>query len=226
MLPGLGADELVAVGASSLGRIDDGQFMQFFQHSEGLVVDLPRSLYGLLTHPRLATNGVGEVWRERFLHEGLDGLGSCSLLAVHAVRVTLVAAFAVLPGHGGVVLELIEPGADQGVAALHLVVEEGEGQGAVHRLDPQREAAKFDGQGIEVNTVETALDHVAAQHRLEPRLEEFIVGATGQELFAEPLLCSSLRARPGQEGYHRAVALFVDAPVVMERGVESVGQKA
>ncbi|GBE47244.1 hypothetical protein BMS3Bbin12_00399 [bacterium BMS3Bbin12] len=67
---------------------------------------------------------------------------------------------------------------------------------------------------------------MAAQHRLEARLEERVVGAAGQALLAEPFRCPFFRTRSGQERHQAAVALLVYAVVVVERGVEAVGQEA
>ena len=142
---------------------------------------------------------AAQIGREPLLDEGLDGLGPRFLGEVDAVGVALVAALAVLPGHDRVVLELVEPGADEAVAALDLVVEEGEGQRPVHRLDPEREAAELHGQRIEVHAVDAALDDVAAQDRLQSRLEGVIVRAAGQRVPGRELLVvgrrTSMRAR-------------------------------
>ena len=78
--------------------------------------------------------------------------------------------------------ELVEPGADQRIAALDLVVEEAERKRAVHRLDPQRQAAKLHRERIEVHGVDAALHHVAAQHRLEARLEAVVIRRAGDQL--------------------------------------------
>ena len=126
-----------------------------------------------------------QVRRQPLPDERLDRLRAGVLLEVDAVRVVPVAALPVLPGHRGVVAELIEPGADQGVAALDLVVEEAERQGAVHGLDPQREAAQLHRQGVEIHRVDAALDDVAPQHRPETRLEAVVVRAAGDQLVGE-----------------------------------------
>ena len=165
---------------------------------------------------------------------------------MHTVRVILVATFPVLPRHRRVVPELVEPRADEGVAALHLVVEEAKREGAVHRLDPERQAAELHRERVEVHGVDAALHHVAAEHRLEAGLEAFVVRWAGDQLVAEAGLgngvrgfvsslpgvrrsCSSIAgsAAPEAEQPHEgALAVGLDAAVMLERGVERVGQNA
>jgi hypothetical protein len=72
-----------------------------------------------------------------------------------------IAAVAV-PRHRGIVLEAVEPAADECIANLDLVIEETEGKPWVHGLDPQRETSQFDGQYIQIDAIQTALDDMAA----------------------------------------------------------------
>src|ERR1019366_2943760 len=74
----------------------------------------------------------------------------------------LVAAVAV-PGHGRIILKAIEPAADQGIAALQLVIEEAEREARVHGFDPKREAAKFNGQRIHIDAIQAALHNMATE---------------------------------------------------------------
>ena len=75
--------------------------------------------------------------------------------------------------------ELVEPGADEGISALDLVVEEAERQVAVHRLDPERQPAKLHRQRVEVHGVDAPFHHVTAQHRAEARFEIVCVRPAG-----------------------------------------------
>ena len=147
---------------------------------------------------------VLEVRRQPLPGKRLDRPGPGALLEVHAVRVAPVAAVPVLPGHRRVVPEAVEPRTDQGVAALHLVVEEAERQGAVHGLDPERQAAKLHRQRVEVHGVDAALHHVAAEHRLQARLEALVVRRAGDQLVGEAEIGGGART-----GVRRARAFAV-----------------
>src|SRR5690606_13997494 len=129
-----------------------------------------------------------QIVRQAVLPEVLDGLRALLLLEMHAVRVARVAAVAGLPGHYGIRLELIEPGAHEAVARLDLVIEEGKRQLAVHRLDPQRQPAQLGGQRVYVDAVDAPLDDGASEDRLEPRLEVVVLRPRRQKLLAEALL--------------------------------------
>ena len=85
-------------------------------------------------------------------------------------------------------LELVEPSADQRIAALDLVVQEPERQLTVHGLDPEREPAELDRQRIQVDRVDATLDYVPTQAGLEARLEVVVVRGHG--------ICSSLSRSP------------------------------
>jgi len=74
-------------------------------------------------------------------------------------------------------LELVEPGADEAVAALYLVVQEGKGQRFVHRLHPEGQATEFHGQRIEIHAVEAALNNNSLEDRLHVLLEGVILRA-------------------------------------------------
>ena len=126
-------------------------------------------------------------------------------------------------------LEGVEPRADEAVAALDLVIEEREGQVPVHGLDPERQTAQLDGQRIEIDAVDAALDDVPAEDGLEAGLER-IVGRTAREqLVAEQLLgcvaCDDASRLTIEQPDDRAVAGVGDAAVMMERGVERLGEK-
>ena len=123
---------------------------------------------------------------------------------MHAVRVAPVAAVPVLPGHRRVVPKPVEPRTDQRVAALHLVVEEAERQGAVHGLDPERQATQLHRERVEIHGVDATLHHVAAQHRLQARLEAFVVGRAGDQLVGEAEIGDG-----GRTGVRRAWAFAV-----------------
>ena len=183
-------------------------------------------LLQVLVKERPAAQERLQVRRQRVLDERLDRLRPRLLLEVHAVGVALVAALAVLPRHHRVVLERVEPGADKAVAALDLVVEERERQVAVHRLDPERQAAELHRQRVEVHAVDAALDDVAAEDGLEPRLEECSSDGPARELLGpEQILCLG-RSAAIEQAHDGAVAGLRDAAVMMERGVERVGQEA
>ena len=176
---------MVAVAASPFGGVLHRQGVHVGEHGEGFVVSGGRVLQQVLLEQRPAAQEQLEIGRQPLLDERLDCLGAGALVEVHAVRVVLVTTFAVLPGHDGVVLELVEPRADKRVAALDLVVQEAEWQLPIHGLDPERQPAQLDGERIEVNGVDAALDHVAAQHRLEPRLEVGVVRRAGDQFVAQ-----------------------------------------
>ena len=167
-----------------------------------------------------------QVGRELLLDERLERRAAGALGEVHAVGVVPVAAVAVLPGHRRVVLELIEPRAEQRVAALDLVVEEAERQRAVHGFDPQRQPAQLDGQRIEVDGVDAALHHVAAQHRLEARLEVVVLRPAGDQLVDQPLGGGAPLVGDAEQPHQRARAVGPDAVVVLQRGVQRVGEEA
>ena len=127
-----------------------------------------------------------------WLLNSLIALVQASFCEVDAVGVVLVASLA-LPGHRRVVQELVEPGADQAVAALDLVIQERQRQRAVERFDPQRQPAELDGQRVEVDSVDAAFDNVAAQNGLGARLEVVVIGPARQRLAGAGSLgvCSS-----------------------------------
>ena len=90
---------------------------------------------------------------------------------MHAIGMPFIPTLAVLPSHHRIMLELVEPGADEAVAALDLVVEERERQCAVHRLDPEGQAAQFHREGIKIHTIDAALDDMTPEDRLEAGLK-------------------------------------------------------
>ena len=144
---------------------------------------------------------------------------------MHAVGVVLVAALPVLPSHHWVVLKLIEPRTDQGVAALDLVIQESERQRAVHGLDPERQAAQLDGQGIEVDGVDATLHHVATQDCLEARLEVVVVRSAGDEFVGQTVELRSLIVVTAKQPHERARAVGFDAPVTLQRSIQCLGKK-
>ena len=89
--------------------------------------------------------------------------------------------------------ELVEPRSDQRVSAFDLVVEEPERKGAVHGLDPKREAAELHRQGVQVHGVDAAFHDVTAQHCLEARLEAIVLRRAGDQLIAETRYARSSR---------------------------------
>ena len=61
------------------------------------------------------------------------------------------------------VLQLLQRGdAQQRIAALEGVVEEGEGPVLLQRDEPERELGHLDGHGVDVHAVEAAVGHEAA----------------------------------------------------------------
>ena len=78
-----------------------------------------------------------------------------------------------------VVLDEVQPAANEAVADLELVVEELEWQLAVERLDPQRELGEFHGHRVAVDAVEAALDDVAREHRSQALVEAVVLRRQG-----------------------------------------------
>src|SRR5690606_24917974 len=103
---------------------------------------------------RLAREPVG-LFGDDVLAFLLERLGPDVALVRHAAPL-LVRTLAP-PGEQRVVAEAVEPRADQRITAAELVVEEGEGQPPVERLDPERHARELDGQRILIYAVEAVL---------------------------------------------------------------------
>ena len=76
-----------------------------------------------------------------------------------------------LPRHNGVVLETVEPASDERIANLHFVIEETKGQTRIHGFDPEGQATKLDGELIEIDAVEAALDDVTTEVRAQVVVE-------------------------------------------------------
>lgn len=117
--------------------------------------------------------------------------------------VVLLVAPLALPGEERVVAVPVERPAGEGVPGLQLVVEALERERAVERLDPEGELGRLDGERVEVDAVEAALDDVALQAREEARLEVGVVGEAWEKLLDEaaggrdPLGKRDDDARPG-----------------------------
>ena len=60
-------------------------------------------------------------------------------------------------------MKTVEPASDERVAGLHLVIEEAKGQTRVHGLDPEGKTAELNGELVEIDAVEAALDYVPAE---------------------------------------------------------------
>ena len=202
--------------------------MHLPQHLQRIVVRGGRLLQQVFRKEGAAFQEALQVGREPLLDERLERRAAGALGVVHAVRVVPVAAVAVLPGHHRVVPELIEPRAEQRVAALDLVVEEAERQRAVHGFDPQRQPAQLDRQRIEVDGVDAALHHVAAQHRLEARLEVVILRPAGDQFVDQQLGGGAPVGMvvDAEQPHQGAFAVGPDAVVVLQRGVQRVGEEA
>ena len=238
--------EPLPVDARPLRRVLHGQGVHLSEHGERVVVNGERFFEQVVLEEIGTLEKALQVRLELIVDECLDGRCAGTLLEMHAVRVVLVTALPVLPGHRRVVPELVEPGADEGIAALHLVVQEAEREGPVHRLDPEREAAELDRKRIEVHRVDAALDHVPAKHRLQARLEALVVRRAGDQLVTEagvddgfgtfflglrgfglPRSAMASSVTPEAEQPHEgALAVGLDPTVVLERGVERIGEKA
>ncbi|HOF41512.1 MAG TPA: hypothetical protein PLD73_15690 [Candidatus Hydrogenedentes bacterium] len=113
------------------------------------------------------------------VHLFLDGFGPGFLPKVDSIGVVFVAALTV-PGHGRIMEELVEPCADERIAAFDLVIEERKRQVGVEGFDPEAEPAELDGERIEVYTVDTAFDHIAAQDGFGAQLEVVVLQTAGQ----------------------------------------------
>ena len=238
--PGGRSEEPFPVDPRPLRRVLHGQGVHLPEHRERVVVDGDRLFEQVLLEQVAPLEEEPEVRREPILDECLDRLGAGLLLEVHPVRVVLVAALPVLPRHHRVVPELVEPRADEGIAALHLVVQEAEREGPIHGLDPERQATELDRKRIEVHGVDAALHHVPAEHRLQARLEALVVRRAGDQLVAEAgfgggfpgfsvlqwghdARCSRVEvfsAPKAEQPHEGALAVGLDPAVVLERGVE------
>ena len=250
------AEQFLAVEAGALGGVPHGQAVHALQAALGLAVGGGRLFEQVFVEQGGAFQRVAQVRGQFALDPGLDRLRPLALPVVDAVRVGPVAGLAVLPGHRGVVPELVEPGAHERVAAADLVVEEGEGEVPVHRLYPQRELAEGDGERVEVDAEDAALDDVAPQDGAQARLEVGGGGRAGDELVAgvfgggggggrfglvasrHRVWCRPEGRRTGtrriggwgvgqaEQADERAVTLLFDAAVVAHGGVERVGEEA
>ena len=111
----------------------------------------------------LRLDPVNEGRFERVVAKDFEGFGEAAFFQMNACGVGFVAGVVggAMKGERGVFLKAVEPTAREPVAAFEFVVEETEGQVAVHRLDPEGEACQLDSEGIEVHAVEAALDDEA-----------------------------------------------------------------
>src|SRR5262249_16436891 len=87
----------------------------------------------------------------------------------------MLAVFAVppfaLPRLDRIVLDPIQPAADQGVADLDLMIEEREWEARVQSGDPERDACQLHGQRVDVDAIDAPFDDVSPQPSFDPRLE-------------------------------------------------------
>ena len=118
-------EEFVAVDAGAFGGVVDGEFVESGEEIEGVCV-CGDGFLGAIA-------GVEEIWpgeeTVEIIFEGTGGKFSEGFTAgffceVDAVGVRFVAAFAIFPGHDGVVEELVEPCSDESIAAFDFVIEE------------------------------------------------------------------------------------------------------
>jgi hypothetical protein len=123
---------------------------------------------------------VAELLALGVLVEVVDQVAGLVLLVV------LVATFT-LPGQRRVVAVGVEPGADQRVAHLELVVQEAKGQVPVHGLDPERHAPQFHRQRIQIHAVQAALDDVALELRAQRLFKAFVGWVELQQFVAQQL---------------------------------------
>lgn len=157
------ANQFLTVHARALGRVLHRQVVQARQQAKRQIVDRRGLLEWILLVKELASAQVPpQVGRQHVLDERLECLAAHVLGEVHPIGVALVASLAVLERHHRIVSEGVEPGADQRVAALHLVIQEAEGERAVHGLDPQAETAELHRQRVQVHAVDAPLHHVTA----------------------------------------------------------------
>ena len=84
------------------------------------------------------------------------------LLFVGGCRGFFVAGYGVVCAVGDALFEDVEvEDADEGVAVLDVVVEEGEGEAGGVCFDPEGDFAEVDGEGVLVDGVDAVLDDVA-----------------------------------------------------------------
>lgn len=85
-----------------------------------------------------------------------------AVLSLHGRTDLLVVALDGLKGLvGDALLQEGRRGAEEAVAALDVVVEEGEGPPGRERFEPEVDLAQFDGHGVDVDAEDAAADHVA-----------------------------------------------------------------
>jgi hypothetical protein len=122
--------------------------------------------------------------------------------------------------------ELVEPCSDESVAAFDFVIEEGEGEVAVHGFDPEGESAEFDGEWIEVNAVDAAFDDVPFEDGFESWFEAGVIGFAGDHFLSE--CCDVFWVLLGwsEEADDGPIADVGDAAVVVDGGVEGIGEIA
>ena len=117
---------------------------------------------------------------------------------LRAWPVLAVATFP-FPSLERVILNSVQPAADQRIAHLDLVVEEGEGQVGIEGFDPQRHTGQFNGQRVDVHAVDAPLDHMPPQQCLHPVGEQFApLGIIGRERQQFVAIAAILGATIGQ----------------------------
>ena len=117
---------------------------------------------------------------------------------MYPVLMSFVAAFA-SPRHDRIVHKLVEPCADQRIAAFDFMVKECHREFPIQSLNPKRKTAKLYAQRIQVNAVDTPFHNIAAQNGLETAFKMFIFRLAGKQFFANGLI--RFQIRPDQLVY-------------------------
>jgi hypothetical protein len=115
---------------------------------------------------------------------------------------------------GRIILEAIKPTTDKAIAALELVVEEPERKVVIHRLDPERETGKPNGERIEIHAIEAAFDDETLEPGTDCSFSGRKVARQVAHTLAEPGWLACGQAYPRAEGTSR---LFGHKPLVMEQ---------
>ncbi|HYU72645.1 MAG TPA: hypothetical protein VEL31_08185, partial [Ktedonobacteraceae bacterium] len=87
--------------------------------------------------------------------------------------------------------DLLDAAADEGVAALQVVVEEGERSAEGEAVEPEADLGEFDGHGVEVDAVDAAFEDAALEQVEVGELAHVDADALALHLFLDLVTCLS-----------------------------------